>query len=225
VAANYIAKWNGSSWSPWEAEAAGWGRVSALAVHDDGGGPALYAAGGFETAGDAVANGIARWNGSSWSPLGSGVGYVYALATFDDGRGPALYAGGGFQIAGGVTVYGIVKWDGSSWSPLGTGIGGSVFALVVYDDGGGPALYAGGSFQTAGGAPASNIARWDGSSWAPLGSGVGGGTYPPSSPWRCTTTAAARRSMSVAASRPRAECRRATSRGGMDRAGRRSAAV
>jgi hypothetical protein len=47
--------------------------VDALIVHDDGHGPALFAAGWFTRAGAAAVNRIARWDGSSWAPLGSGV--------------------------------------------------------------------------------------------------------------------------------------------------------
>lgn len=86
VAANHVAKWDGSSWS-----ALGSGMdddVHALTVFDDRGGPALYAGGGFITAGGVSANGIARWNGSSWSGLGSRMDDdVYALTVFDDGGG------------------------------------------------------------------------------------------------------------------------------------------
>jgi trimeric autotransporter adhesin len=156
--------------------------VNALTVFDDGSGsgPALYAGGGFTTAGGVSANRIARWDGESWSALGSGMGccYVYALTAFDDGSGsgPALYAGGIFTTAGGVTVNRIAKWDGESWSALGSGMNGYVYALTVFDDGSGsgPALYAGGTFTTAGGVSASRVARWDGESWSALGSGTGG---------------------------------------------------
>ncbi|NOT30723.1 MAG: HYR domain-containing protein [Planctomycetes bacterium] len=76
------------------------GFVVALAVYDDGSGPALYAGGYFGTAGGVPANGIAKWDGSSWTALGSGMnGFVSALRGYDDGNGPALYAGGGFTSA------------------------------------------------------------------------------------------------------------------------------
>jgi hypothetical protein len=153
--------------------------IVALAVFDDGRGPALYAGGDFTTAGGVSCSRIARWDGSTWSALGSGMNsWVNALAVYDDGRGPALYAGGWFTTAGGAAVNRIARWDGSSWSALGSGLTGlpvsdlGVDALAVYDDGRGPALYAGGYFNTAGGRPANNIARWDGSSWSALGSGV-----------------------------------------------------
>jgi hypothetical protein len=150
--------------------------VNALAVFDDGSGPALYVGGSFSSAGGVPATGIARWNGSAWSALGSGVGgSVFALAVHDDGGGLALYAGGFFFTDGGGPANFIARWDGASWSPLGPGTDHLVSTLAVFDDGGGSALYAGGFFVTAGGKPAKKIARWDGSSWSPLGNGMSGG--------------------------------------------------
>ncbi len=186
VAVSYIARWDGSSWS-----ALGRGFVSdypfpvvhALTVHDDGGGPELYAGGNITRAlgGGATVNGIGRWDGSSWSALGSGVGglipVVQALASYDDGSGPALVAGGWFTTAGGVAASRIARWDGDSWSALGSGMGKEVNALTVFDDGGGPELYAGGEFNLASGLLAKKIARWDGSTWSALGSGMDGGVY------------------------------------------------
>jgi hypothetical protein len=162
VAANYIAKWNGSAWS-----ALGWGinnSVCALAVS----GTNLYAGGNFTIPGGGVANYIAKWDGTAWSALGSGVnGYVDALAV----SGTNLYAGGGFTSAGGVYATNIAKWDGRAWSALGLGTGGSspwVSALAVI----GTDLYAGGWCTTAGGVPATYITKWNGTAWSALGSGV-----------------------------------------------------
>ncbi len=184
VSANRVARWDGASWSPL-GSGMGNGSVSALAVFDDGTGPALYAGGTFVTADGTTVNKVARWDGSSWSALGSGItgpqSEVDALAVFDDGSGPRLYAGGRFTDAGGVAVSKIASWDGTSWATLGGGIGvaqpaGSVKTLVAFDDGSGPALYAGGGFNEAGGIAVANIARWNGSSWAALGSGLSGGS-------------------------------------------------
>jgi hypothetical protein len=150
--------------------------VRALAVFDDGSGPALYAGGFFTTAGGVAANRVARWDGSSWSALGSGMNEsVWALTIYDDGSGPALYAGGRFMTAGGAAAGHVAKWNGSNWSALGSGIDGDyaeVFCLTVFDDGSGPALYAGGMFEIAGGVTAHSIAKWNGSSWLALGSGM-----------------------------------------------------
>jgi len=157
-------------------------RVRALAVFDDGTGPALYAGGDFITATEVVVNCIARWDGRSWSPVAGGVSRssypsVYALVVYDDGTGPALYAAGIFDKAGGVTVNNVAKWDGRAWHPLSGGIpGGVVLGLAVFDDGSGPALYvAGGPVATGRREVVTNgIAKWDGDDWSPLGSGIGG---------------------------------------------------
>src|SRR6185295_948038 len=101
-ARNYIARWNGSSFS-----ALGFGvsaPVYALAVFDDGSGPALYAGGDFLAPltstvlpgpnSAAIASGsphIAKWNGTTWSGVGTGTnGVVRALAV----HGGTLVAGG-----------------------------------------------------------------------------------------------------------------------------------
>jgi hypothetical protein len=182
LAANRVAKWDGSSWSALGSGLYGWFR--ALAVYDDGSGPALYGGGRFTSAGGNLETTLRRWDGSNWSalPLGSSPNQeVRALVVYDDGAGPALYAGGDFTYistsAAPVPANHIAKWDGSSWSALGSGMSRAfspvaVYSLAVYDDGAGPALYAGGLFDTAGGVAANGIAKWDGSSWASLGSGT-----------------------------------------------------
>jgi hypothetical protein len=74
VIANYVAKWNGSSWS---ALGSGMnGSVYALAVS----GSNVYAGGSFDMAGGVAATNIAKWNGGSWSALGSGIVAVHGLA-------------------------------------------------------------------------------------------------------------------------------------------------
>lgn len=154
--------------------------VSALAVYDDGTGPALYAGGVFTAAGNAAASLVAKWDGTTWSAVGesatSAIGdSVSTLAVFDDGTGPALYAGGDFVTLGGVPANRVAKWNGTSWSSLGEGAAdgtnGWVAVLEVFDDGTGPRLYAGGQFTAAGGATANRIATWNGIAWAPLVAG------------------------------------------------------
>ncbi len=117
VTVNGIAKWNGTQWSALSGPSGtGMGyMVDSLAVYDDGGGDALYAGGGFNTAGGVTVNGIAKWDGTQWSALSgpSGTGMndrVYALATTDDGSGNALFAGGNFYTAGGVASSRIARW-------------------------------------------------------------------------------------------------------------------
>ena len=178
VQADKIARWDGFGWSS-VGTGMGGSHVNALTVFDDGsgGGPALYAAGFFSTAGGLPANSIAKWDGTSWSPLGNGLtDNVFALAVYDDGSGggPALYAAGAFTSSGGVAVSRIAKWDGATWSALGSGLGGSASTLAVFDDssGGALSLYCGGDFTSAGGVAANRIARWDGLGWSAVGSGM-----------------------------------------------------
>jgi hypothetical protein len=166
---NSIAKWDGQAWSSLGGGLAGYPTtaVNALAVFDDGSGPALYAGGAFYAAGGVPAVDVAKWDGTSWSGLGNGPGaWVFSLLHFDDGSGPALYAGCGLGGPG------VARWDGTSWSAVGGGVGGIVRALEAFDGGSGPALFAGGQFTTAGGAPASFVARWDGASWSAVGGGM-----------------------------------------------------
>jgi hypothetical protein len=171
VAANNIARWDGSSWSPLGSGMNG--TVRALTVLPNGD---IVAGGNFTTAGGVAANRIARWNGSSWTALGSGVNEgpngtsIFALAVLPNGD---LVAGGDFTTAGGVAAIRIARWNGSSWAPLGSGMNGRVYALTVLPNGD---LVAGGFFTTAGGVSANRIARWNGSSWTALGSGVNEGT-------------------------------------------------
>ncbi len=187
-----ITRWNGSAWFPF-------GRgmndsISELITWDpDGSGPQpdqLVAAGAFTSAGGAMANRIARWNGRVWLPFGTGMDgssypYVIALTTWDpDGVGEqpvTLVAGGSFTIAGGIRSNNIARWDGSAWQTLGMGMNGSVYALTTWDpDGVGPhstQLIAGGDFSTAGVLQAGRIAGWDGTAWHNFRAGLNGSVY------------------------------------------------
>ena len=186
ITVDHVAGWDGSGWAALGGSS-GFGTnddVFALAVFDDGTGPALYVGGGFTEAGGQQANRIAKWDGAEWSTLGESPndglnGNVYALAFYDDGSGPALFVGGSFETAGGMTVGKIAKWNGTEWSALvgtlGSGTNDYVRSLTVYDDGSGEELYVGGRFEIAGGVTVNRIARWDGERWSSLDgpSGVG----------------------------------------------------
>jgi RHS repeat-associated protein len=177
IAVNRVARWDGVNWSP-----LGEGlttksspSVDALAVHDDGSGPRLYAGGKFTLSGKQSVNYVARWNGASWEQVGSNLGgQVLTLAVADLGSGPALYAGGLFTSSNGVTLNRIARLEGGSWAALGSGMNGTVRALEPFDDGTGTRLIAGGSFTSAGGIAANRIAAWDETSWTPLGGGLTG---------------------------------------------------
>jgi len=164
-----LVEWNGSNWS-----ATGGGfdcTGEALAVYDDGSGPALYVGGLFYPSQPYYY--LMRWNGVTWTNVDPGLnGQVNALAVFDDGGGPALYVGGVFTQMGVTLANYVVKWDGQNWAPVGAladSSGGGVFELAVVDLGNGAKLYAGGQFDQAGGSPASGIAVLDAGEWVPLG--------------------------------------------------------
>jgi hypothetical protein len=168
---NRVARWCGSGWESLANgidDGVGNIKVTAMTVHDDGTGPALYVGGHFTGAGGIAASKIARWDGSAWTPLGSGVSsIVYALTVFDDGTGKALYAAGNFGTAGGSPAAGIARWDGATWTALEDGLtegfgggGAHVSALLPFDDGTGPALFVGGAFSAADGLPSTFMAKW-----------------------------------------------------------------
>ncbi len=174
--AERVARWDGTAW---HALGDGLdGPVSALCVHDDGTGPALYAAGVFFSSGTHAARTVARWNGSEWTGLGAVIGgWATGVASFDDGSGPSLYVSGQLSTPGGLFIRGIGRWDGTRWSEVGGGLnlgGGaaSARALAVYGQGPQRALYVGGLFNRAGSVTANNVARWDGSAWSNLAGGV-----------------------------------------------------
>ena len=186
---NHVAKWTGLGWQTLGSGVTSLNtafgsapRVRALCRFDDGSGPALYAAGEFDTADGLPANDIAKWNGTNWTALGSGItGTVYSLAVHDDGSGPALYVGGQFTLAGGVAANSIAKWTGSAWSAVGQGFNGTsqsaaatpiCYALASVDLGAGAQLFAGGDFISSGLVVLNNVARWNGAAWVGLGTGT-----------------------------------------------------
>jgi hypothetical protein len=162
VSANYIAAWDGQSWSPLgtglnhEAQ-------SVCTYNGD-----LYTAGYFDSAGNAPAGYIAKWNGSQWSSVGGGLDNIGTVMCTFNGD---LIAGGWFTQAGGINALSIARWDGTAWHSMKIGMNGPVYALCEYNG----ELYAGGNFYFAGGEVSNGIAKWDGYKWYPVGAGVTGG--------------------------------------------------
>ncbi|MBL8860168.1 MAG: hypothetical protein JNL28_16780 [Planctomycetes bacterium] len=151
-----LAAWAGA-WSTLGSGAGVTGPVYALTLHDDGSGPAMFAAGNFlAVAGSPNTIRIGKWTGVTWAPLGSGAdGTIEDLISFNDGSGPALFAAGGFANVGGVASPRCAKWNGSVWSNASVGLTpGPHPLLVVYDDGTGPGLYDLRALQ-----------KWNGTSW------------------------------------------------------------
>jgi len=174
-----IARWNGAEWKSLGAGLAYYyssssepSGIQALAVFDDGTGPALYAAGAFSGATKSAYSSIARWTGDRWLPVGEGIadpsnGGMAMLAA-----GSRLYVGGGFASAGGLGARGVAIWENRQWHPLGQGFDAAVRALRVWDDGTGTALYAGGDFLSFGETPLRHLGRWNGTTWSPVGGGT-----------------------------------------------------
>lgn len=172
VAANKVARWNGSTWSPVGMGMSGAtggpneALVESFAVFDDGGGPALYASGGFEMADGNPVSSIARWSGSGWTAVGGATSEqheISSLAILDRGAGRALYACGTLTDFAGLGATNVVKWDGVSWSvpPFAGPANGPVISLMS-ESGPGSAgeLYASGQFRDQSGVQVSAIARW-----------------------------------------------------------------
>ena len=184
--ADYIASWDGSSWSALDTGFSG--EVWDLVIGPDG---TLYAGGNFST------STVKSWNGSSWTALGALTDTVFGLAI---GRDGLLYAsddagvvrewdGSSWSTTGSIgtftEIYGLAAapdgtiyagtsggdgafvkaWDGSSWTSLGDDFGNIIYALAVAPDG---TVYAGGTFTSN----FTRVASWNGTAWSDLGTGA-----------------------------------------------------
>jgi hypothetical protein len=101
ISSPLIAKWDGQTWSkPGSGLIANgsFSDLAAMAVFDDGTGPALYVGGSdFRVQGGQTCS-VAKWDGSSWTTVGQNLGgRTWDLSVFDDGSGPALFSGGTAQ--------------------------------------------------------------------------------------------------------------------------------
>ena len=160
--ANYVASWDGSSWSNLGSGLNGICRD--MAVKNG----VLYVVGDFTQAGGATANRLAKWDGSSWSTYGTGANGVVYCIHFD--RDHDMYVGGAFTSVNGTAANRIAKTSNQlNFSALGSGLNGN--CLTISSDSK-LNIYAGGSFTTAGGSTANRCAFWDGSSWDNLGTGM-----------------------------------------------------
>jgi hypothetical protein len=181
---NYVAKWNGSTWS-----ALGGGvseGVYDLEIQGDNvilGGQFIETCGNTACdSGNSTVNHIAKWDGNLWSGIGNGFDdYVSAIGV----KGKKIFAGGHFkQIcgngacdSGNSNAHNIARWNGSSWSALGMGVSNDPNAIAVI----GTNVYIAGFFSglctddacVSNLTPMRYITRWNGSSFQPVGFGLG----------------------------------------------------
>ena len=83
----------------------------------------LYVGGSFnKEKHDAVADHLAKLEGSNWVPVASEVldKTVYVISFDEENH---LYAGGGFDKAGDLKVNNIARWDGTKWQSFQNGLG------------------------------------------------------------------------------------------------------
>lgn len=170
-AVNGIARWDGSAWSavddvqsPLRMD------IKAMAFHDDGDGPALFAA----ISDDGLR--LAKLREDGWELLGPPInGNVESFAVADLGDGPMLFAGGAIANIRGADVGNFGWWHSGSWHGPSIDEGSlnnAVFAMQPMQRGGRTVLLLGGWFTTAGLEQVSHIVEWDGSAWTTLGDGV-----------------------------------------------------
>ena len=148
-------------WQPGAAAAGPDGQVHCLVALPNGD---AIAGGAFLVADHAIANRVARWDGTTWHALGSGTnGTVYAAAVLTTGD---LVVGGQFTLAGGVSVNNLARWDGTAWHDLGGGTNGIVYALQALPGG---ELALAGNFTNAGAVATNRLARWTGGAFTTFG--------------------------------------------------------
>jgi len=178
------ATWNGTTWTPMGTGVQGTFSpfIAALEVYNDGTGTKIYAAGRFDSAGNAPSTqSIARWNPNTlaWESIGSGLFStsvlfgMEAFAVFNN----ELYVGG-YAHSNGTGIANVFKWNGSTWTAVGQTFTGRVTSLKAFDNGSGNALYVGGTALNT----INYFARLEGGSWVTVDGGVTGNSVTGSFP-------------------------------------------
>ena len=168
VAANSIARWNGTVWTSLGTGANnGVSGSSAIVNAVASTTTNVFVGGLFNSAGTTSSPFIARFqiNDNTWHALGAGTdAQVFTLTA----SGSDVYASGFFTQAGGNPANRIARWNGTAWSALGAGLDQPATQIVVS----GTQVYVGGIFTQAGTISANRVARWNGSTWVALANGV-----------------------------------------------------
>ncbi|CAB4886333.1 unannotated protein [freshwater metagenome] len=170
-AADYIMRFDGTQWLSVPggfSNGSGEGSNGIFALAFDATGK-LYAGGKFANAGgDANADNLAQWDGTSWSAVGqtSFNGSLRAIEILGDGR---VLVGGQFTAAAGITGANyIAAWNGSAWSKIGTTVLTGYVRSMTHSRNGG--IYIGGFFTNVGGdSDADNVVQLINGDWARVG--------------------------------------------------------
>jgi len=157
--ADYIAKWDGTSWSA--VGSGGTDTVDTIAIDSDDN---IYIGGAFlNWSADANADYWALWNGSAWAAVND-IALNGAVTTMLFDAQDDLYVGGAFTDASSVANADyIFIWTGTQILALGAPPNDRVreLSLAPNDN-----LWIAGDFTTAGGTQtADRIAVWNGSTW------------------------------------------------------------
>jgi trimeric autotransporter adhesin len=162
IPANYIAKWNGSSW-----EALGDGPDDYILALEYNNGN-LYAGGSFINVGGTISQGIAKWNGSAWEAMSKGVysfeGYSYSVQAIATDSAGLVYIGGFFdrRYSDNATLNHVGVFSNNEWQQLGDGLAttSTQGVMGMYADGND--IYFVGYFSKGTGDPNDkyNIAIW-----------------------------------------------------------------
>jgi trimeric autotransporter adhesin len=135
--------------------------ITALRVHDDGSGAALYAGGRFGTAGGHNHRHLARWDGQAWSPIAGE--WSTSVERFSGGPAGHLYAAAvspSFNI-GGVFFNSIARWTGSNWQAT-PPLSSAASAMTSLNRSGIQKLFIASGFSPA------TVREWSGAAWTAL---------------------------------------------------------
>ncbi len=169
VAANRIALFDGTTWSPISAGLP----VAPVSTFEHQG--SLYIGGPFNIVGGVAANGIVRWDGTQWRSLAGGVGGI-AMPQVNamTADGDDIIAVGAFETAGAIVARSVARYSPSlnTWQAIGTvpttarPDGVAIFNDEIYISG-------------AGSGPAGSLVsllRYDGQTWGYIPGFDGAGT-------------------------------------------------
>jgi hypothetical protein len=165
VSANYLAKWDGGTWS-----SIGSGLLNsysaAHAIEIYNGDLVIVGMMFFP-----ITSRVAKWNGAGWDSLGTNFGdATFGIKVLNN----ELYAFGAFETENSIYYNGIAKWDGSNWVSIGFPYKDYTtepyIRCMAYYNG---EIYAGGLF-TDSSMVISNIAKYDGTNWTIVGGGIHG---------------------------------------------------